>query len=119
MAELEAGTRPEDVARAEAGVDEARAALENAEIQYQRQQSLARSDFASREALDDARTARDRAAAQLRRAEEEPGAGPRRPPAGGESPPPAPAPTPWPPGFASLAWTWPTPRSSRLPTGAS
>lgn len=71
VAELEAGTRQEDVARAEAAVDEAKAALENAEIQYQRQQSLARSDFASREALDDARTARDRAAAQLRRAEEE------------------------------------------------
>ena len=91
VAELEAGTRPEDVARAEAGgVDEARAATgRNAEIPYQRQQSLARSDFASREALDDARNRpRSRGPPSCAAPRRDLAAGPRRPPGRRRSPPP-------------------------------
>jgi HlyD family secretion protein len=71
LAELEAGTRAEEIARAEAAVDEARATLANAETQYRRLVRLEGNDFASQSALDDARTARDQAAARLRRAEED------------------------------------------------
>lgn len=71
LAELEAGSRPEEIARAEAAVAEARARVANAIARFERQQRLANEAFASQQALDNARAERDRARAQLRIAEEE------------------------------------------------
>lgn len=68
---LETGTRPEEIARAEAVVDEAATKLENAEARYRRTLRLAGDNFASQQALDDARSARDEAEAALRRARQE------------------------------------------------
>jgi HlyD family secretion protein len=67
---LRAGNRPEEIAQAEAEVSRAEATLKNAERSLQRQQKLAASGFASQSVLDDARAARDEAAASLAAAKE-------------------------------------------------
>ena len=55
VAKLEAGSRPQELARARADVEEARARLANAEGTLQRTQTLAQQDFAARQKLDDTR----------------------------------------------------------------
>jgi len=67
--ELEAGTRQEEIEEARARVASAEATLRNRILIYERTEFLAEDDFASRQALDDARAARDSASARLRMAE--------------------------------------------------
>jgi HlyD family secretion protein len=55
VAELEAGSRPAEIQRAEAGVTDARAAHRRASIELARQETLVREGAAPRRALDDAR----------------------------------------------------------------
>lgn len=62
LAKLEAGSRPEEIEQAKAEVAARQAALENARGVFARQQKLAKSDFASQQAFDNA-------SAQLRSAE--------------------------------------------------
>jgi HlyD family secretion protein len=62
VAKLEAGSRAEEIEQAKAELAARQAALENARGVYERQQQLAKSDFASQQAFDNA-------AAQLRNAE--------------------------------------------------
>ena len=57
--------RPEEIAVIEASVMEAEATVREAEVEFGRQQELAKKDFASRSALDTALAARDRARARL------------------------------------------------------
>ncbi|MGV6873622.1 secretion protein HlyD [Pseudochelatococcus sp. B33] len=61
---LRAGTRAEDIARLKAQMEGLSAVSETARMTYDRQQSLARTNITSRQALDDARAARDRAIAE-------------------------------------------------------
>ncbi len=70
LARLLAGSRPEEIRQARAARDAARASMSDAEAFYQRQQNLADRHFVSRQQADSARYARDRAAAQLKAAEE-------------------------------------------------
>lgn len=70
LASLRAGARPQEIAQAQAQVRDARAAFDNAQSDAVRQESLMRSQSTSRTALDAARAARDRAAAQLISVEE-------------------------------------------------
>jgi HlyD family secretion protein len=57
VAKLEAGSRPAEIARAEAELAEALAAAENARLILQRRQTLVVSDTVSQQALDDAQAA--------------------------------------------------------------
>ncbi len=57
--------RPEEIAVIEADVMEAEATVREAEVEFTRQQELAKKDFASRAALDTALASRDRARARL------------------------------------------------------
>ena len=57
LARLEAGSRPEEIAQARAQAAAAQAALDNAEATYRRQVSLAREDFVSPQAVDNAAAA--------------------------------------------------------------
>lgn len=66
-----AGNRPEDVAQAKAGWDARQAALTNAEVALRRQQQLAGTGAMPQRALDDARAARDEAAAQAEAARQQ------------------------------------------------
>ena len=63
LAKLEAGSRPEEIARARARVAEAEARVRNAQSTFERQKHLAQRDNASQQALDDARRALDEALA--------------------------------------------------------
>jgi len=64
LARLEAGSRPEEIARARARVAEAEARVRNARATYERQKHLAQRDDASQQALDNARRALDEALAR-------------------------------------------------------
>lgn len=66
LLELENGSRPEDVAEAEANMQIARAALHNAEKKLQRVQALALTNAASSAELDDARERADAARFSLK-----------------------------------------------------
>lgn len=70
LAKLKAGSRPEEIERAKADVAARKAALENARGVYKRQQRLAKSDFASQQAFDNAATNFQEAEALLKSAEE-------------------------------------------------
>lgn len=65
VARLEAGSRPEEIDRAQAEVAAAEAALRNAQILYERRLALVRTEAMAEETLDEAQEARDRAAANL------------------------------------------------------
>lgn len=65
VARLEAGSRPEEIDRAQAEVKAAEAALRNARILYERRRALVRTKAVAQETVDEAREARDRAAANL------------------------------------------------------
>jgi len=59
------GTRPEDIDQARANVDAAKAALANAEVTFNRQQTLSATHASTQQALDDARRELDTARAQV------------------------------------------------------
>ena len=63
---LNSGSRPQEVQQAQARVAEAEAALENAELEFARQQGLFDDGLNSRHALDAALARRDQSAARLR-----------------------------------------------------
>ena len=67
LAALEAGSRPAEIERAKADVAAREAALQNARGVFKRQQELAKKDFASKQAYDDAAAAaaQRRGAAQI------------------------------------------------------
>ena len=67
---LKSGSRPQEIAQAEAGVSRAEAALRNAEHDFKRQTSLLDSGASSQRIVDAARSQRDQAAAALRSAQE-------------------------------------------------
>jgi HlyD family secretion protein len=60
LAELQAGSRPEEIERAKADLDEARANLANSKVNLERTQQLARDGVLARQALDDAKSIYDR-----------------------------------------------------------
>ncbi|WP_303900824.1 efflux RND transporter periplasmic adaptor subunit [Thiohalomonas denitrificans] len=70
LAALEAGTRPEEIRRARAEVEAAQARADNARRTYSRLQNLLERNLTSEEQVDEAKTARDAAEAQLRAARE-------------------------------------------------
>jgi HlyD family secretion protein len=63
LAELEHGSRPEEIAKAKADLAQARAALENARVTLDRTRSLAAEGVTARQSLDDAQAKYDAAAA--------------------------------------------------------
>lgn len=69
LQELEAGPLPTDIAQAEANVEAARAAYNNAQATVERNQALYEAGALSKAELDSAITNRDSAAAKLRQAE--------------------------------------------------
>ncbi len=69
LAKLEAGSRPEEIERVKADVAARKAALENARGVFKRQQQLAKRDFASQQAFDNAAAQLRNAEAQLKSAE--------------------------------------------------
>ena len=70
LARLLAGSRPEEIKQARAARDAARASMDDAQAFYRRQANLADRHFVSRQQADSAGYARDKAAAQLKAAEE-------------------------------------------------
>ncbi|MFW6367371.1 MAG: efflux RND transporter periplasmic adaptor subunit, partial [bacterium] len=70
LADLEAGTRPEEIDQARANVKKWQATLEETQNNYRRQAELAEKDFSSPQALDQARQRLDVAKAELASAEE-------------------------------------------------
>lgn len=68
LLKFETGTRPEEIAQAQALVEERKTALANAQRLYERQRDLFRGEAVSRQALDDALTRRDEAQARLQSA---------------------------------------------------
>ncbi|MBT4818267.1 MAG: efflux RND transporter periplasmic adaptor subunit [Lentisphaerae bacterium] len=70
LADLRAGSRPEEVARAEATVRKWRATLEEARKAYQRQAQLVQQDFTSQQSVDQARERERVAQAELESAEQ-------------------------------------------------
>lgn len=64
------GSRPQEIEQAEAGVEEAQAALVNANKRLARQQDLFRQGLNSQRALDDAESQQEQAQARLRAAQE-------------------------------------------------
>ncbi|MDJ0877316.1 MAG: secretion protein HlyD [Halieaceae bacterium] len=64
------GSRPQEIEQAEAGVEEAQAALVNADKRLVRQQDLFRQGLNSQRALDDAESQQEQAQARLRAARE-------------------------------------------------
>jgi len=67
---VRAGSRPEEIERAEANVAEARAALRNAEQELQRQRGLDERGLTAKSSVDQAAARADEAAARLQAAEE-------------------------------------------------
>jgi len=70
LAKLEAGSRPQEVARARAAVNQAQAAYDNAERELRRQSELLETGASSQRIVDAARTGRDETAAGLAAARE-------------------------------------------------
>ncbi len=70
LAELRAGSRPQEIEQARARVDEAEAALQNAGKEYRRQRELTQKNLSSQGLLDNALAQRDAAAARLAAARE-------------------------------------------------
>jgi HlyD family secretion protein len=71
VAQLEAGSRPQEISKARAQVEAAKATLENARRTVTRTERLIRQNLASEEQLDNARTATDTAEAQLQVTQQE------------------------------------------------
>jgi HlyD family secretion protein len=67
---LEAGNRPEEIAKAEADVEAAHIEAENAESTYRRQQELVAQHFVAQQQADNARAAADAADARYRSAQQ-------------------------------------------------
>lgn len=67
---LEAGSRPEEISKADADVEAARIEAQNAEAAYQRQQQLVAQHFVAQQQADNARAAADAAQARYRGAQE-------------------------------------------------
>lgn len=65
LAELETGSRPEEIERARAEVQQAEADLLNAKLSYERTEPLVREGIQSRSVLDDAKARLDREAARV------------------------------------------------------
>ena len=65
VSRLEAGSRPEEIIKAQADVEAARIDAENAERTFQRSKTLVEQNFVSKQQLDDARAAADAAKAKL------------------------------------------------------
>jgi len=65
VSRLEAGSRPEEILKAQADFDAARIDAENADRTYQRSKTLVEQNFVSRQQLDDARASADAAKAKL------------------------------------------------------
>ena len=65
LAELEAGSRPEEIALAKANLEEAKADLKNARINLERTRTLADEGVLAAQALDDAKALYDRRAARV------------------------------------------------------
>lgn len=70
VARLEAGSRPEEIRKAEADAEAARINAENAESNYQRAKTLAAQHFVAQQQADDARARADGAQAQYQAAAE-------------------------------------------------
>ncbi|HET7650124.1 MAG TPA: efflux RND transporter periplasmic adaptor subunit [Gammaproteobacteria bacterium] len=70
VARLKAGSRPQEIRKARADVDAARAQLTYAQSQYQRSKNLAARDVVSQSRLDNAKAQFDAAAAQLNAAQQ-------------------------------------------------
>jgi HlyD family secretion protein len=70
LARLRAGSRPQEITEARAGVDAAQAALQNAEITYKRQQTLVEADFLPKQTLDNSTQALRTTKAELQRAQQ-------------------------------------------------
>jgi HlyD family secretion protein len=70
LAKLEAGNRPEEIEQARAEMASRQASLENARGIFARQQQLAKSDFASQQAFENASTQLRGAEAQLKASEQ-------------------------------------------------
>ncbi len=70
VARLEAGSRPEEISKAEADAEAARINAENAESNYQRAKALAEQHFVAQQQADDARAKADAAQAQYRAVQE-------------------------------------------------
>ena len=70
VSRLEAGSRPEEILKAEADADAARIEAENAESDYQRAKTLAAQHFVAQQQADDAHAKADAAQAQYRSAQE-------------------------------------------------
>lgn len=67
---LEAGSRPEEISKAEADVEAARIEAQNAESTYRRQKQLVEQHFVAQQQADNARAAADAAQARYRAAQE-------------------------------------------------
>lgn len=67
---LEAGSRPEEISKAEADVEAARIEAKNAERTYQRQKELVKEHFVAQQQADNARAAADAAEARYHAAED-------------------------------------------------
>lgn len=65
VSRLEAGSRPEEILKAQADVDAARIDAENAERVYQRSKTLVEQNFVAKQQADDAHAAADAAKAKL------------------------------------------------------
>lgn len=70
VARMHAGSRPEEIRKARADVDAAKAQLTYTQLQYQRSKNLAAKDVVSRSQLDNAKAQADAAAAQLNAAQQ-------------------------------------------------
>jgi len=70
LARLEAGSRPEEIRKAQADAQAARVDVANAQAHYRRQQELVAQNFVAQQTLDDAKFALDGARARLQAAEE-------------------------------------------------
>lgn len=70
LAAMEAGARPEEILQLQAGLSEAESSLERAEAEHQRNVTLRERGAISQSEFDLSRTMRDRAAAQLKTAQE-------------------------------------------------
>lgn len=70
LGQLLAGSRPQEIAAAEAGVENTRSDAENLEVEYSRQEKLVKDGVSSQEQYDKARTSLAMAKARLKDAEE-------------------------------------------------
>lgn len=70
VARLEAGSRPEEISKAQADVEAARIAADNAAQTYQRQKELVAKHFVAQQQADDARAAADAAQARYQSLQE-------------------------------------------------